>query len=327
MVPALANGVRRTTPGPIDHPSAADARSERYRHAEATLWKHYGLVPTEQFIDVQALRVRVRVQVVGSGTPILFIHGGVWPGAAFASLIAEVPGFRSVVLDRPGCGLSSPLDFSKHAYKTVIAQLLTGVLDAVGIERIHVVGQEVGAAWALALAAAHPTRVDRLVLTGAAPLLHEQPVPTFLKVLASPIGTLIVRLPQSRGQARSILRQDGHGASVEAGRIPDAYLDWHVALMRETPTMRNERALIRAMLGRGRWQPEVTYVADMLAQLQHPILYIYGTNDPESTVDRVRHVVGLLPGAELHLLQGGGHLPWLDDPSQIGARVAGFLAA
>jgi pimeloyl-ACP methyl ester carboxylesterase len=266
------------------------------------------------------------VQIVGSGTPILFIHGGVWPGAAFASLIAELGGFRCVILDRPGCGLSSPLDYSNHEYKTLTDQLLTGVLDAIGIERTHVVGQEVGAAWALALATAHPTRVDRLMLTGAAPLLHEQPVPTFLKVLASPIGALIVRLPQSRGQARSILRQDGHGASVEAGRIPDAYLDWHVALMRETFTMRNERALIRATLGRGRWRPEVTFERHELAQLQGPMLYVYGTHDPESTVDRVRDLVGMLPGAELQLIEGGGHLPWLDDPSQVGARVRGFMA-
>jgi 2-hydroxy-6-oxonona-2,4-dienedioate hydrolase len=314
------------TPGPAIHENSADARIERYRHAEATLWKHYGLEPTEHFIDLQSPDVRVRAQVVGSGTPILFIHGGVWPGAAFASLIRELGGFRCVILDRPGCGLSSALDYSKYAYKTLIAQLLTGVLDAVSIEKTHVVGQEVGAAWALGLAAAHPTRVDRLILTGAAPLLREQPVPTFLRVLASPIGALIVRLPQSRGQARSILRQEGHRASLEAGRIPDAYLDWHVALMRETATMRNERALIRATLGRGGWRPEVTFEASELARLQQPMLYVYGTNDPESTVDRVRHVVDLLPTAELHLIEGAGHLPWLDDPGQVGARVSGFLA-
>jgi len=280
----------------------------------------------EQFIGLQSPAVRVRVQIVGSGSPVLFIHGGVWPGAAFASLVAELSDFRCLILDRPGCGLSSPLGYSNHEYKTLTAQLLTGVLDAIGIDRTNVVGQEVGAAWALGLATAHPTRVDRLVLTGAAPLLHEQPVPTFLKVLASPIGALIVRLPQSRGQAKSILRQEGHGASVEAGQIPEAYLDWHVALMRETPTMRNERALIRATLGRGGWRPEVTFERHELAQLQGPMLYVYGTNDPESTVDRMRHLVGMLPGAELHLLEGGGHLPWLDDPSQVGARVRGFLA-
>jgi 2-hydroxy-6-oxonona-2,4-dienedioate hydrolase len=326
LEPVPANGVRSVTPGPAVHEDAADARIERYRHAEATLWRHYGLEPTEEFIDLQSLRVRLRVQVVGSGTPILFIHGGVWPGAAFASLIRALSDYRCVILDRPGCGLSSAVDYSKYTYKTLISQLLTGVLDAIGIEKTHVVGQEVGAAWALGLAAAHPARVDRLVLIGAAPLLHEQPVPTFLKVLASPIGALIVRLPQSRGQARSILRQDGHGSSVEAGQIPDAYLDWHVALMRETATIRNERALIRATLGRGGWRPEVTFEAHELDQLRQPILYVYGTNDPESTVDRVRNVVGLLPAAELHLIEGGGHLPWLDDPGQVGAHVGSFLA-
>jgi pimeloyl-ACP methyl ester carboxylesterase len=199
LEPAPANGVRSTTHGPAVHENAADARIERYRHAEATLWKHYGLEPTEHFIDLQSPGVRVRVQVVGSGTPILFIHGGVWPGAAFASLIRELRGFRCVILDRPGCGLSSAIDYSKDAYKTLIAQLLTAVLDAIGIERTHVVGQEVGAAWALALATAHPTRVDRLVLTGAAPLLHEQPVPTFIKVLASPIGGLWATLRGAEG--------------------------------------------------------------------------------------------------------------------------------
>lgn len=314
------------TPAPSAHENAAEARIERYRQAEATLWKHYGLEPTEHYIDLKSPGVRIRAQVIGSGRPILFVHGGVWPGAVFASLIRELSGFRCVILDRPGCGLSSALDYSKYAYKTVTAQVLIGVLDAVGIETTSVLGQEVGAAWAIGLAAAHPARVDGLILTGAAPLLHEQPVPTFLKVLASPIGALIVRLPQSRGQGRSILRQDGHGASLEAGQIPDAYLDWHVALMRETATIRNERALIRATLGRGKWRPEVTFEADELARLQQPMLYIYGTNDPESTVDRVRHVVSLLAGAELHLLEGGGHLPWLDDPSQVGARVGGFLA-
>lgn len=282
--------------------------------------------PAERFVDLDSPGVRLRVLEVGSGKPILFIHGGVWPGAVFASLIRELSGFRCVVFDRPGCGLSSALDYTRSSYKTVIANVMTGLLDALGIDRAHVVGQEVGAAWALGLVVADATRVDRLVLTGAAPLLREQPVPTFLRVLASPIGALIVRLPQSRGLARSILRQDGHGASLDAGRIPDAFLAWHVALMRETKTMGNERALIGAALGRGGWRPEATFEADELARVQQPVLYVYGTSDPEGTVDRVKHVVGLLPRAELHLVNNAGHVPWLDDPSQVGARVNRFLA-
>ena len=306
---------------------AADARIEPYRHAERALWSHNGLEPMERFVDLDSPPARLRLLEVGSGDPILFIHGGVWPGTVFASLVHELSGFRCLMLDRPGCGLSSALDYARSPYKSVIAQTLTGALDALGIDSAHVVGQEVGAAWALALATAHPTRVERVVLSGAAPLLRDQRVPGFLRVLASPVGALIVRLPQSRRQARSILRQDGHGPSVDAGRIPDSYLDWHVALMRETKTMRNERALIRATLGRGGWRPEVTFGAGELALVQQAVLYVYGTGDPEGTVEGVKHLVGMLPRAELHLVDGGGHLPWLDDPSQVGDRIGRFLAA
>jgi pimeloyl-ACP methyl ester carboxylesterase len=102
-------------------------------------------------------------------------------------------------------------------------------------------------------------------------------------------------------------------------------LDWHVALMRDTRTMRNERRLIRTTLGRSRWRPEATFSASELSQVQQPTLYVYGTNDPESTVDQVEDLVGLLHRAELRLVDGGGHLPWFDDPSQVGAHVSRFL--
>lgn len=73
--------------------------------------------------------------------------------------------------------MSSALDYARHPYKSVIAQVMTGVLDDLGIDRAYVVGQEVGAAWTLALATGYPNRVERLVLTGAAPLLREQRSP------------------------------------------------------------------------------------------------------------------------------------------------------
>jgi hypothetical protein len=52
-----------------------DSRLQRYRHAEAALWGHYGVEPTEQFIDLDSPRVRLRVVEVGSGDPIVFIGG------------------------------------------------------------------------------------------------------------------------------------------------------------------------------------------------------------------------------------------------------------
>ena len=46
-----------------------DPRLQKYRHAEAALWEHYGVEPTEQFIDLHAPRVRLRVVEVGGTGP------------------------------------------------------------------------------------------------------------------------------------------------------------------------------------------------------------------------------------------------------------------
>ena len=80
------------------------------------MWQRYGLEPDERFLDLDAPAAHLRVLGVGSGEPVLFVHGTVGPGG-WASLISGLPGFRSIVLERPGWGLSSAIDFSGKKYK------------------------------------------------------------------------------------------------------------------------------------------------------------------------------------------------------------------
>ena len=305
---------------------STDQRTERYRRAERALWSHYGLEPYEQFIEIESPAVRLRIQEVGSGEPILFAHGGLWPAVALAPLVRELRGYRCILLDRPGCGLSSPVDWRKQEIRTVAAKLMGGVVDALGLERTHVIGHSIGGVWALRLAQGHPSRVGRIGILGASPVVAEMPRPTFLKVLASPIGAVIARLPQNQDRARSILRQDGHGPSLDAGRIPDVFFDWHVALIRNTETLRNDRAMIRdAVIRGGSWRAGLTFENAELAAIRQPLLYVIGTADPEGTVDYARRVVGMLPNADLRVLPDSGHMPWLDDAGQVGQALGTFL--
>lgn len=239
----------------MDAASASDARTERYRQAERALWGHYGLEPTERFIDVASPRVRLRVVEVGAGEPVLFVPGTAGTGPYWGALIRELKGFRCLMLDRPGWGLSSPVDYSKYGYKTVVADVLRGALDALGLDRAHVAGASIGGVWPLRLAAAQPSRVGRIVLLGGGPLVPEILPPAFVRLLASPLGAIIVRLPQRSRMVRSILRQGGHGASLDAGRIPDVFVDWRVALGRDTDSMRNERDMIRTLVSGRTFRP------------------------------------------------------------------------
>jgi pimeloyl-ACP methyl ester carboxylesterase len=306
---------------------ATGERTERYRRAERALWNYYGLEPIERFVQLASPAVRLRVQEVGSGDPVLFVHGGLYPGAVVASLFRELPGYRCIAVDRPGCGLSSAIDWRGSDYGRVATDVMGGLVDALGLERTHVMGHSIGAVWALRLAAEHASRVGHIGILGASPVLPEMQPPSFLRTLASPIGAIITRVPQMKGMVRSILRQDGHGPSLDAGLIPDEIFEWHMALMRDTSTMRNERAMIRdAVIGQQGWRPALTFEAGELAAIRNPTLYVIGTADPEGSVDFARHIVRQLPNAELQVI-GRGHVPWFDDAPAVGNAFREFLAA
>lgn len=306
--------------------TSANPRTERYRQAERALWDRYGLEPTDRFVELDSPAVRLRVLEVGSGEPALFVHGTGGPGA-FPSLVSELSGLRCLVLDRPGWGLSSPLEPVRYGESAVTADVLCGVLDALDIERAHVVGTSIGNNWALRLAQRQPARVGRIVLLGGAPLAPGIPVPGFIRLLSSPLGALVVRLPQKPKMVHAQLRQIGHGPSLDAGRIPDEWIQWRLALGRGTDSMHHERAMIRAGVSLRTGPHGGLQLEDgELAAIEQPALWVYGTADPVGTLPTWKRVVGLLPRGELHLVEGGGHAPWFDDPGQVARRINRFLA-
>jgi 2-hydroxy-6-oxonona-2,4-dienedioate hydrolase len=266
------------------------------------------------------------VQEVGSGEPVLFVNGTGGPGAYFAPLLAELRGFRCLVLDRPGWGLSDPVDYSRAAYRTVVAELLRDALDALGVDRACVVGGSIGSLWALRLAQTHPARVERLVLLGGGPLTADVGIPPFIRLLRSPLGRVIVRVPENPRLLGRQLAGLGHAASIDAGRIPPAFIGWHLAMSRETDWARHERSMVRTVVARGGYAPGVVLAGTETAGISQPTLMVYGTADPVGSVETWRRFVGGMPEGELEVVDGGGHLVWYDDPSRIGARVARFLA-
>ena len=299
-------------------------RSERYRAAENELWRSYGLQPRERFLDIDSPPARLRVLEVESGEPVLFVHGTVGPGG-WPSLICELPGFRAIVLDRPGWGMSSAIDYSQANYGALVADVLRGTLDALEIERAHMVGGSIGNVWALRLAERYPARVGRVVLLGSGPMVDEAGVPGFIRLLASPIGALMLRLPDKPDRVRSILRRSGHGASLDAGLIPDEFVDWRMALARETASMRNERRMVTAIVNGKSYRPGLTFDDTELAGIRRPILHVLGTTDHVGSVDVWRRFADRLPQAELHVVEQAGHMPWFDDPAGVARVVRGFL--
>jgi pimeloyl-ACP methyl ester carboxylesterase len=302
-----------------------DVRVERYRRAERAFWDSYGLAPAERFVEVGSPPTRLRVQELGSGAPVLFVNGTGGPGAYFAPLLRELHRFRCLVLDRPGWGLSSPVDFSGRPYRTVTAELLRQTLDALGLDRVQAVGGSIGNLWVLRLAQAHPSRVERLVLLGAGPLTSDTGVPPFIRLLRTPLGKLITVVPENRRMLGRQLGALGHATGGDAGQIPKAFIDWHLAMSRETDWARHERDMVRAIVGRHGYLPGLVLTNAEIAGIEQPTLMVYGTADPIGSIASWRRFTGRLPRGELEVVEGGGHLVWYSDPGRVGACVAQFL--
>ena len=99
---------------------SAAAAPATFRQAERALWDVYGLKATEHVVELATPLVRLRVVEFGSGEPLLMVHGTGGPGT-WPSLCDRLRGFRCLLLDRPGWGLSRPIDYARYDYGTVTA--------------------------------------------------------------------------------------------------------------------------------------------------------------------------------------------------------------
>jgi pimeloyl-ACP methyl ester carboxylesterase len=307
-------------------PRVETGPAERVRLAEEALWRRHGLVPIARTVELRRPRVRLRVLEVGSGDPLLCIHGTVGPGG-WPSLVEAMPGHRFLLLDRPGWGGSDPIDYGRHDYHELAAEILGGILDALGLATASIVGTSVGDVWALSLAQRAPSRVDRVVLLGGGPIVKEVERPGFIRLLASPVGALIVRLPINAERTRSILRDSGHGLSLDAGRIPDEFITWRVVMSNDSIAMRQERAMIKTVVAGSGWSPRLVFAPVELRSIVAPTLLVYGRDDPVGPVELWQRFVSDLPNATLEVVDGAGHMPWFDAPDRVAAHVQAFLRA
>jgi pimeloyl-ACP methyl ester carboxylesterase len=296
-----------------------------YREAEVTYWASLGLQPREQHVRLASTGTTVRIQEVGEGDPVLMIHGGTNAGTTWGPLVDHLSGLRCLLVDRPGTGMSAPYPITASNLPRIGAAFVADVLDGLGIARAHVVASSFGGHLALRSAAAHPDRIRRMVQMACPALSPGERVPPFMRGLSRGwVRWFANTLPPSERAARMILRQIGHGASLDAGRIPEAFIDWYLALQRSTDTMRNDGELIGAVLP-SRLQTELS--EDLLRAVTVPTLFWWGADDTFGGEETARHLADLLPDAQLTLVPRAGHLPWLDDPQAAAAATAAFLHA
>jgi len=299
-----------------------------YRDAETTLWHYYKAQPQENYLQLERPQRRLRVQVLGEGPPLLFLHGSPSCGTIWAALAAELSAcYRCFLLDLPGFGLSEALDYRSGDIQALVTEIIDSTLDALALDQVSLVASSSGGAMAYWYAMARPQRVRRIVQLGAPFVLEGAPVHMSNRLLAVPRLNqfLIGVLPVNLKAMRSVYSQIGHGPAIEDGRIPACFLEWSVQLSAETDTMATTANLVEACMSWGGIRPEAIIDQAALARITQPTQYIWSEGDPDGDATVARETAKRTPNSELHLLPGNGHLPWLDAAGEVAALMYSFL--
>lgn len=299
-----------------------------YRDSEASLWNTIGRQPDEKMIELETTGTQVRVQLVGDGPPVLFIHGGPNSGSTWAPIVDAFDGYTCLLVDRPGTGLSERLNQipDTASFIRLADHFVSDVLGGLAIGRADLVASSLGGYVALRSAATTPDRVGRMVQMACPAFAPGMLTPPFMKMIRrSWFRKFTGMLPPSQKINDSIMRQMGHGESIDEDRIPQSFKDWYLGLQRYTDTNENDGNLIGEFFSGSGWDEELKLTDFVLASVESPTLFLWGENDGFGGREVASMTVAPMPDAHLSMIAGSGHLPWLDFPSEIGTRSRSFL--
>ncbi len=273
--------------------------------------------PLGRFIEIDGARIHYVDE--GYGPTLLFIHGLAGQMRNFThSLLDKLKrDYRVVILDRPGSGYSTR---PPHASATVSAQATTiaRFASALGLERPLVVGHSLGGAIALALALDHPAQVGGLALI--APVTCQPgkvPAPFEGLVVASPLLRRLVAwtlaIPLSIKNRASALR------SLFAPQpVADDFATRGGGLLFMRP-----QSFIGASGDLVARRDDLDAMQQRYGDLKIPVGILYGQEDRIlNPAVHGKAVTSKLPGAELELIEGGGHMVLIASAD----RCASFIA-
>jgi pimeloyl-ACP methyl ester carboxylesterase len=259
------------------------------------------------------------VSEAGAGTPVVMLHGlGATKVSFLPTLAALAGGFRAIALDLPGFGDSvKPV---RAAYDApYFARATVALLDALELDRAHLIGNSMGGRVALEVGLIAPKRVERIgLLAPSLAWLRDRPWAPFLKLVAPQLGLI---QPAPRPVVEAIVRRV----------IPGADNEWTAAgideFLRSYLTPRGRAAFYAAARNIYLEEP---YGAQglwtRLPRLKPRSLFVWGKRDNLVPIQFEQHVRKALPQAQ-HLELDCGHVPQLERPQQTHAALTEFFTA
>jgi pimeloyl-ACP methyl ester carboxylesterase len=266
---------------------------------------------------------RVHIIEAGEGHPAVFLHGSSTSSLSDLPVLERLDGVQGIAVDRPGFGLSDPAQLPRGRYREAAVETVERVLDALGLAETALVGGSMGGTWALWYALAHPERVRRLVLLGAAPLLPGTRVPPLLRMMTTPLLGELLRRMAKPGPRMVVRMMASMGEGDTIVNHPEL-IESLVAAGNDPVAAAADLAELQAIISPLGFRPALLIRQEELRQLRVPTLLVWGDHDPVGTVDVAEAIADLIPNAQLEVLTAG-HVPWLGNLDRTARLVSAFV--
>ncbi len=289
---------------------------------------------------VQTPNGRLFVQEMGKRTDpaVLLIHGtGAWSEIWRSTLIAlSGAHYRAIAVDLPPFGFSERPKESTYDRHTQALRLLA-LLDALGLEKVILVGHSFGAGATVELAMIAPNRVVQLVLVDAALGLPAIESDAITKSVVAPTATkssLTEQLLRQR-PLRNLLISATATNPLLTRQLLYQLIAKRAAATDETIAMLQRQLVVKGSTdalgdwllaflfdeGNGLSQDSAAY-----ATLDLPVHLLWGELDQVTPPAQGEALQQLLPRATFTLLPGVGHIPALEDPATFNPTFLAQLA-
>ena len=287
-----------TTPDASPLSEAATSRFVRIREGDLDLQLHYN--------------------DCGSGAETVVMLHGSGPGASgwanfnrnIEPLVAA--GYRVILMDCPGWSKSDPI-VCTGSRSDLNARALKGLLDGLGLDKVHIIGNSVGGHSAVAFALANPARVGKLVLMGGGTGGPSQfvPMPTEgIKLLQG-----LYREPTIEN-LKKMMAVFVFDPSSLTEALFQARLDNMLARRDHLENfVKSQQANPRQFPDQG----------PRLGEITAPTLVIWGRDDRFVPMDVGLRLLWGMPNAELHIFNRCGHWAQWEHADKFNRMVLDFL--
>ncbi|GAB4584110.1 alpha/beta fold hydrolase [Nocardia sp. IFM 10818] len=263
---------------------------------------------------------KLRYHEAGSGAPLVLLHGSGAGVSGWANFGANLPvlarHFRCLILDQPGFGASGRPEVYERNYLRIATDAVLGLLDELGIEKAHLLGNSMGGGVATMTALDHPGRVDRLVLMApggvGVNVLGPEPsegIRRLMEYTMNPTDDRAMGFLRAMVFNEATLTEDLIANRLKAAADPRA----QAALRDAYATFYNPK------------MAEPLPLWARLKGLQHEVLMLWGRDDRVTPVEGSLFPARQLPNADLRIFSRCGHWVQVERKAAFERSVIDFL--